>query len=813
MEKAKKNDPIMEQVNSLFRRTYSHTWAWADVHAAWSMLTALRGFWPMSTVPASANALDHSHNGMNMTAINTPIFARSGNTLIPYLCVASSGPSYQGRADGPLSRILGNEGYVSSTWQGMTLGGWFCFNNAYSSPETMISKWNVAGGQLSYILQRTAGNLATFGINNGGVVSVSSVTTLNTAGWNFIVGRFTPSLEVAIFIDEAKWTNAVGVPATIGNSTANFELGAAQGTQVMTGGIALPFLCASALPDSTIYAMWHISRALFSLPCVTCGGGEPAPPVYDWYVDTEGSATGSGAIDDPWDIDTALEDGGYPASSIQPGDTVCFRGGEYGTGRGNYWECLVGGDSDDQVLFTNYPGEHVILNGGVLLGTSSPGEDRHYTTWMTNPLGGIFEIYNGNWTHYSPYGSRVSRWFEDDESPDENAWHEAFECFGYGHKFINLYIHDTNGGITSNNSDCIIPTGKENLIYGCLIYNVGVEVENAGNLHHGLYANNDGDGSFLVEQVITVHNMGYGLHFWSSSGLDINNVTMFNCIGVNDEHVLGGNATNDINNSEFDECYFKGPDPVWLGQTQITGDKTDASLIDCLLWATENDFAIKHGRFDGGVVTGNTIVLTGSNDNVVTLYIPNSGASYPLTWNNNIYYDPSDGMDFKVYAAGSVTSPTTYSFSTWKSTTGYDAASTHNLVAPSGGFSIVFPNDYEDKRGNILIVNWDGDASVTIDISGLGFQNGDHFEIRAAIDYFNDTGGSNPITGTYNSGVPSQSTAVVIDMQASRWDYVRPIGASDSERAESYWLDDYWGDKAGDPFPYWGAFIIRYDPT
>ena len=55
---------------------------------------------------------------------------------------------------------------------------------------------------------------------------------------------------------------------------------------------------------------------------LVCGGFLLAA---DFYVAPNGSPSGSGSLNSPWDFQTALDQ----PSSVQPGDTIWLRGGTY----------------------------------------------------------------------------------------------------------------------------------------------------------------------------------------------------------------------------------------------------------------------------------------------------------------------------------------------------------------------------------------------------------------------------------------------------------------------------------------------------
>lgn len=257
-----KNDNMMQQVDSQFRRTYSPTYAWADCIAAYSMMLGLRGLWPMSTVFTSANAIDHSHNARTLTANGTPVYRSTGITQYADYDGAND---WHARADEAAMDILGNEAYIGGGQRGMTVGGWFRFG-ILGSVDTLIAKSNGVAQQ-SFLLVKSALNVITMNIyaagGGGGAVTVGAGTVLADT-WYFFAGRFNPSIELALFTDGVKETNAAGLPATIFNSTADFTIGAMSGgINKLAGRAALCFYSAARLSDTEILSLYHISRPLF----------------------------------------------------------------------------------------------------------------------------------------------------------------------------------------------------------------------------------------------------------------------------------------------------------------------------------------------------------------------------------------------------------------------------------------------------------------------------------------------------------------------------------------------------------------------
>ena len=58
------------------------------------------------------------------------------------------------------------------------------------------------------------------------------------------------------------------------------------------------------------------------------------------------------------------------------------------------------------------------------------------------------------------------------------------------------------------------------------------------------------------------------------------------------------------------------------------------------------------------------------------------------------------------------------------------------LLRPTAVRIFVRQNKYEAGRGHIMVFNWHLDDSVGVDVSSLGLQIGDQYEVRDAQNYF-----------------------------------------------------------------------------
>lgn len=263
-----KNDNLIRQADSHFRRNRSPLYAWSTVVGAFSNLLALRGFWPMIPLGATADCTDFGNNNRTLTGLGA-FLEYNWSALFNYVTMSNPGVEYLARPDEAEFDILGNESYVWQDQNGLSMGGWFNYSQAPAAVETAMSKWNAAGAQTSYLLQRNAAGTMSFFINAAGNVVTSVELPLRNT-WTFIACTYnydngvTPEIKVYINDTDIQ-SNAVGIPGPITNSTAPFQIGAANGVNGANMSATLSFITASYLWDFHIQSLYNISKALFNL--------------------------------------------------------------------------------------------------------------------------------------------------------------------------------------------------------------------------------------------------------------------------------------------------------------------------------------------------------------------------------------------------------------------------------------------------------------------------------------------------------------------------------------------------------------------
>jgi len=263
MQKAN-NARLMEQVGSQYVKSYAAATAWGNVASMYLSLPMLRGFWPMGAVDDTGAVVDASGMANLLTYAGNPTYDWQG--LVPYVDLDGTG-DYLWGADNATLDILGTEAFVANP--GLTLGGWFYIDAATSSGP-LFCKWGAAGSY-SYLLQvvKSAPNYSAqfyVSVDGTAVVNVAQTTLQELDTWAFIACRFTPSTELKIRTNMVVKENVAAIPAGIFGSNANLTIGTdTPAATFRTGKVAYPFVCAAAISDTIIAALFHHTRALFGV--------------------------------------------------------------------------------------------------------------------------------------------------------------------------------------------------------------------------------------------------------------------------------------------------------------------------------------------------------------------------------------------------------------------------------------------------------------------------------------------------------------------------------------------------------------------
>ncbi len=251
---------LIKALKADFQMRYEPNFAWVNAVSAALLLPELRAFWPGSSFDENNQALDLS--GQARTLANPAVIPATRSTagLSPYVNFVRANSQYLRRLDEAGLDVTG----------GLTLFCWAYFDiTSMASNVGLLSKWQTTSNDRSYLLYKTNINTPTFNVTSLGT-AVSSVgvagAAVTSAAWYFLAGRFTPSVEVALFVNGTWTTNAVGIPASIFSGAANLLAGAYGGgtpTAFLGGRMALFGVCAAAVPNAIVNAYFEQTRALF----------------------------------------------------------------------------------------------------------------------------------------------------------------------------------------------------------------------------------------------------------------------------------------------------------------------------------------------------------------------------------------------------------------------------------------------------------------------------------------------------------------------------------------------------------------------
>ena len=450
------------------------------------------------------------------------------------------------------------------------------------------------------------------------------------------------------------------------------------------------------------------------------------------YVSPAGSVGADGSIDRPWNLITALAQPG----SVRPGDTIWLRGGTYGTGRDIFRSRLLG-TAGAPIIVRPYAGERAIINGWLQVGCCD--RDPH-------PDAGGYV-----WFWGLEFASSVMDRTGQPAGPPswgESAVLDSADTWAKGSKFINNTIHDTRMGIS------MWMEALDAEAYGNIIYNNGFQASDRGH-GHGFYIQNDSGTKYVTDNII-FNQFDNGIQAYGSDKAFVRNIQLEGNVAFNNGVIASGRDAG----PRADNIVFAGGGGVrgvrLLNNYFFHTPQSNMGYNE-LGWGGENqDIVAENNDFMGGfeaVAMGNWQSVTFRNNRVysqgkynVKLSTSNPNPGY--AWNNNTYY--GSGL-FSINGAGAF-------FDTWIAKSHFDANSWFRSGDPTGIWTIVRPNRYEQGRANIVVYNWDLASSVTVDVSGV-LTRGRRFEVRDAQNFF----GPAIVSGTFDGSlvrIPMNGLAV-----------------------------------------------------
>lgn len=261
------NSELVKELGAWFLGRDDLVNRWGNLIPSYRALPGLRFFAPMSIVGASGQAVDLAL-GNSLTNNANPLFTYLG--FAP-LCLYNGSTQYHSIADNSAHDIIGNEAYISGTKQGLTIGMWVQADSL-GATSIMFAKGTTTGNARAYGLSKLNTDNFRFFVSDNGTNTFTATDTGTFAvdTWYFVAGRFDPSTEVKLWVGSSagltSFTNTTSIPAALNNSATGLAIGAqADGTSFSNIRASMCFLCAQALDDYYIKALFEGTRKVFGL--------------------------------------------------------------------------------------------------------------------------------------------------------------------------------------------------------------------------------------------------------------------------------------------------------------------------------------------------------------------------------------------------------------------------------------------------------------------------------------------------------------------------------------------------------------------
>lgn len=425
---------------------------------------------------------------------------------------------------------------------------------------------------------------------------------------------------------------------------------------------------------------------------LTAGATGPSPCTH--FVSPTGSATGTGAADQPWDLTTALAGAG---GRVHPGDTVWLRGGTY---RGTFRTELQGAPGR-WIVFRQAAGERATIDGTLR------ADGAYLAFWG-------FEVMQSVPT---TYGIQA------------NTDHGLF---------INLVVHDAG---TQGISFWTPAVDAE--MYGCIVYNNGTHE----NLDHGTYVHNETGTKLIVDNVF-FNNMARGIQIYASprnpairnirvvGNVSFDNGTISTVVGARANLIFNAPVPTEGMVGIENMLYFAGADGINIRAGRYAPQNNHSLVLQ--------DNYIVGGRvglemdqpWSQATVTGNVIV--GSRDLVS---LGGQGLADRYRWSGNTWARGGRAKSWRYDSSA-------YGWGEWRARTGLGSSDSVLPSLPASTRIFVRPNRYEPGRAHVVVYNWGRESEVAVDLPGV-LQSGDRYEVRNVQDLF----GAPVVSGEYQ-GVP-----------------------------------------------------------
>lgn len=419
--------------------------------------------------------------------------------------------------------------------------------------------------------------------------------------------------------------------------------------------------------------------------------------------------SGTGTIDNPWDLITALH-----SNLVGAGDTLLLRGGEYiastksvNAGGSDFpgkgvFGISVCGTPDAHITIKPYPGETVKISGGLELFDTAG-----YIDFLDLEIAPI----------------PTTRSFATSDDVD---FPHAVLSHAPGCSFTNCYIHDgRNMGIQR---------GAPFILQGCIVMNIGYWSDDEARWRdYDIYTSNHNGGPVILR-----NNM-WGppasepcVNLYSDSYQNVVDYTVEDSIfyggGFFADSITGLVERNIFRNNlgcVLNYGYRSGKH-LRLGSGGIDNPNKGSLLVENNYWIAQNAKNFSLGCQRLATVRSNTFIhLDGVDRSVVSQHINSLPATNVI--GPNTYINKSDPARFAVNGDEG----TYETFAQWQSR-GYDLESTLSTNLPTVNHTKVVQQGHWMFVG---IVNWEELETVSVDV---GLPEGEYL-VRNALNFTETT--------------------------------------------------------------------------
>ncbi len=231
----------------------------------------------------------------------------------------------------------------------------------------------------------------------------------------------------------------------------------------------------------------------------------------DFYVAPNGSPSGNGSINSPWDLKTALN---QPAA-VHAGDTIWLRGGTYTT--------AVHQPSEGH---RGQPHHRAAVHRASARGSTATTTATQTTLIILGPVHLVLG--------FRGLQLRPTRYTSDGDCPPRRG--PGTQNSGNGTRMINMIVHDTSQGVLTGED------ATDSRIYGTLFYYNGYDSPDRGH-GHGIYAQNVGSTPKHIYDNIIFRQYGWGIHAYGEGG-HLDNIDFQGNVSFNNGELSGSFHTN-----------------------------------------------------------------------------------------------------------------------------------------------------------------------------------------------------------------------------------------------------------------------------